>query len=96
MRPALSPFVALALPLTASALNVFDWIYPSSVALTVSDEPVPHRIAIVGAGPAGSSAAFWAAKAKARSGVSVEIDVFEKSDYVGGRSTVGTRPPTMP
>ena len=44
--------------------------------------------AIIGAGAAGSSAAFWAAKAKARSNVALEIDVFDRADYVGGWSTV--------
>ncbi|KAK1218693.1 hypothetical protein PQX77_018592 [Marasmius sp. AFHP31] len=44
------------------------------------------RIAIVGAGAGGSSAAFWIAKAKERFGVDVEIDVYEQNSYVGGRS----------
>lgn len=45
---------------------------------------LPNRVAIVGAGAGGSSAAFWIAKAKERFGLDVEVDVFEKSDYVGG------------
>ncbi|PAV22226.1 FAD NAD(P)-binding domain-containing [Pyrrhoderma noxium] len=89
MRGHLIQLVALALPLSASALNVLDWILPSSSpAVSVSSEVVPHKIAIIGAGAAGSSAAFWAAKAKARSNVALEIDVFDRADYVGGRSTV--------
>ncbi|KAG7099795.1 hypothetical protein E1B28_001607 [Marasmius oreades] len=55
------------------------------------DDSVPEhgtpRIAIIGAGAGGSSAAFWIAKAKERFGVDVEIDVYEKESYVGGRST---------
>ncbi|KAN0138475.1 Prenylcysteine lyase domain containing protein [Lactarius tabidus] len=47
----------------------------------------PPRIAIIGAGAGGSSAAFWIAKAKERSGLNVEIDIYERSDYIGGRST---------
>jgi prenylcysteine oxidase/farnesylcysteine lyase len=43
------------------------------------------RIAIIGAGAGGSSAAFWISKAKERHGLDVAIDVFERSDYVGGR-----------
>ena len=87
MLPQLAPILALSLPLSASAINVLDWIYPSSGHASVSNEVVPHKIAIIGAGAGGSSAAFWASKAKARAGVSVEIDVFDREQYVGGRST---------
>ncbi|KAI0635392.1 Prenylcysteine lyase-domain-containing protein [Trametes polyzona] len=48
---------------------------------------VPNRIAIVGAGAGGSSAAFWIAKAKERYGLDVEVDVYDKNTYIGGRST---------
>ncbi|KAG6837890.1 hypothetical protein H0H93_013043 [Arthromyces matolae] len=44
------------------------------------------RIAIIGAGAGGSSAAFWISKAKERFNVSVEVDVYEKASYIGGRS----------
>jgi heterodisulfide reductase subunit A-like polyferredoxin len=47
----------------------------------------PPRIAIIGAGAGGSSAAFWIAKAKERSGLNVEIDIYERSDYIGGRKS---------
>jgi prenylcysteine oxidase/farnesylcysteine lyase len=43
------------------------------------------RVAIVGAGAGGSSAAFWISKAKERFGLQVEIDVYEINGYVGGR-----------
>jgi len=43
------------------------------------------HIAIIGAGAGGSSAAFWIAKAKERYGLDVVVDIFERSDYVGGR-----------
>ncbi|KAF5377177.1 hypothetical protein D9615_006339 [Tricholomella constricta] len=46
------------------------------------------RIAIIGAGAGGSSAAFWISKAKERYGLSVEIDVYERETYIGGRSTI--------
>lgn len=48
----------------------------------------PNKVAIIGAGAGGSSAAFWIAKAKERFGLDVEVDVFERNDYIGGRSTV--------
>ncbi|RPD56544.1 FAD/NAD(P)-binding domain-containing protein [Lentinus tigrinus ALCF2SS1-7] len=48
---------------------------------------IPNRIAIIGAGAAGSSAAFWISKAKERFGVDVEVDVYDKNGYIGGRST---------
>ncbi|KAI0689670.1 FAD/NAD(P)-binding domain-containing protein [Cytidiella melzeri] len=50
-------------------------------------ETPSNRIAIIGAGAGGSSAAFWIAKAKERWGLDVEIDVFEAKDYIGGRDT---------
>jgi len=46
--------------------------------------PTP-RVAIIGAGAGGSSAAFWISKAKERFGLDVAVDVYESSDYVGGR-----------
>lgn len=42
------------------------------------------RIAIIGAGAGGSSAAFWISKAKERFGVNVEVDVYEREAYIGG------------
>lgn len=51
----------------------------------VPEPPTSPRVAIIGAGAAGSSAAFWISKAKERFGVDVEIDVYEQANYVGGR-----------
>ncbi|KAF8588432.1 FAD/NAD(P)-binding domain-containing protein [Ramaria rubella] len=49
----------------------------------------PHRVAIIGAGAGGSSAAFWLSRAQNRTPEhNVFIDVFEKETYIGGRSTV--------
>lgn len=45
-----------------------------------------YRVAIVGAGAGGSSAAYWTALAGARNQKNVTIDVFERSNYVGGRT----------
>jgi len=47
--------------------------------------PETPRLAIVGAGAAGSSAAFWISKAKERFGLDIDIDVYERNDYIGGR-----------
>ncbi|KAF8203830.1 Prenylcysteine lyase-domain-containing protein [Pholiota molesta] len=65
--------------------------FSSKIPLTQVEETVVSttpRIAIIGAGAGGSSAAFWISKAKERFGLDVEIDVYERSDYIGGRSTV--------
>ena len=43
------------------------------------------RIAIIGAGVGGTSAAFWISKAKERFGVEVEVDIYERQSRVGGR-----------
>ncbi|KAL4068392.1 Prenylcysteine lyase-domain-containing protein [Scleroderma yunnanense] len=55
-------------------------------ALQLEPDVIP-RIAIIGAGAGGSSAAFWISKAKQRFGIDVEIDVYERASYIGGRST---------
>jgi hypothetical protein len=47
--------------------------------------PRSPRIAIIGAGAGGSSAAFWIAKAKERYGLDIAIDIYERNDYIGGR-----------
>lgn len=57
---------------------------PLAVSVEQEPEQPSNRIAIIGAGAAGSSAAFWISKAKERWGLDVEIDVFEANDYVGG------------
>ncbi|KAG9004827.1 hypothetical protein FRB90_010689 [Tulasnella sp. 427] len=54
----------------------------------VDQGPQPLRIAVIGAGAGGSSAAFWINKAKERQDMNVEVHVFDKYDYVGGRSIV--------
>ncbi|EEB87774.1 hypothetical protein MPER_14739, partial [Moniliophthora perniciosa FA553] len=45
----------------------------------------PQKIAIIGAGAGGSSAAFWIAKAKERFGLDVQVDVYDKASYIGGQ-----------
>lgn len=58
---------------------------PLAISIEHEEPEVPsNRIAIIGAGAGGSSAAFWIGKAKERWGLDVEVDVFEANDYVGG------------
>lgn len=51
---------------------------------SVDNASAANRIAIIGAGAGGSSAAFWISKAKERFGLDVEVDVFERNNYIGG------------
>ncbi|KAG8873326.1 hypothetical protein FRB97_006832 [Tulasnella sp. 331] len=51
-------------------------------------QPPTVKIAIIGAGAGGSSAAYWVSLAQSRYGLDVEVDLFEKDSYIGGRSTV--------
>ncbi|CEL07451.1 hypothetical protein ASPCAL10608 [Aspergillus calidoustus] len=52
-----------------------------------SAEPLPKRVAIIGAGAAGASTAYSLRKYAEEQGVQLNITVFERADYVGGRST---------
>lgn len=58
---------------------------PQGVLEAATDTVGPLRIAIIGAGAGGSSAAFWIAKAKERHEQDIHVDVYEQSDYIGGR-----------
>ena len=49
------------------------------------DGPHPHRVAIIGGGAAGSSAAYYLRKFS--DGLPLEITVFDKNARVGGRTT---------
>lgn len=75
-----SSSIAFQLPFSVPFFKSKDLSYIEQGQLEVSP-----RIAIIGAGAGGSSAAFWISKAKERYGINVEIDVYERSDYVGGR-----------
>jgi prenylcysteine oxidase / farnesylcysteine lyase len=74
---------AFQLPFNISSL----WSQTPSFAPSSANIELPRspRIAIIGAGASGSSAAFWIAKAKERYGLEVEVDIYERSDYIGGR-----------
>ncbi|KAI9601599.1 hypothetical protein H4Q26_001428 [Puccinia striiformis f. sp. tritici PST-130] len=43
------------------------------------------KVAIIGGGPAGTSAGFFLSKFANASGNSIEVHIFERSDYLGGR-----------
>ncbi|KAG6919572.1 hypothetical protein DXG01_004235 [Tephrocybe rancida] len=81
----------LLLPATlAFQLPFYIPFFTRNETLEKAQQPAPvdavPRIAIIGAGAGGSSAAFWISKVKERFGVSVEVDVYEKESYIGGRS----------
>ena len=80
----------LLLPLACSAFQLpFKVPFLSSNSLVEPEAPSgTPRIAIIGAGAGGSSAAFWIAKAKERFGLDVEVDVYERESYVGGRAFI--------
>lgn len=55
---------------------------------TVCNRPpgqTPFRVAVIGAGAAGSSSAWWLQLASDRLGHPIEVEVFERADYIGGR-----------
>ncbi|KIO16489.1 hypothetical protein M407DRAFT_85972 [Tulasnella calospora MUT 4182] len=60
-------------------------VQATQVQLQVDVAPPPLRIAVIGAGAGGSSAAFWISKAKERQDMKVEVHIFDKNDYVGGK-----------
>ncbi|KAI9052568.1 hypothetical protein LZ554_003911 [Drepanopeziza brunnea f. sp. 'monogermtubi'] len=47
----------------------------------------PKRVAIIGAGAAGSSTAYYLEKFAHKSDIDLNITVFERNSYVGGRTT---------
>jgi len=47
--------------------------------------PTTLRVAVIGAGAAGSSSAWWLHLAADRLGCPIEVEVFERADYIGGR-----------
>lgn len=62
---------------------------PLAVVSLVESEEVEstdhlNRIAIIGAGAGGSSAAFFIGKAKERWGLDIEVDLYDANSYIGG------------
>ena len=96
--------VAYALSEAAAAFKFpfhLPWVTATSseqlpLALPDQQDTTP-RVAIIGAGAGGSSAAFWISKAKERYGLDVEVDIFESRSYIGGREqSVSSRLYTWP
>lgn len=61
----------------------------SALISTIRGSPVGSRdaapkILIVGAGAAGTSAAFWLSKATDNGGKNIIVDIFEKNSQAGG------------
>ena len=48
-------------------------------------DPTALRVAVIGAGAAGSSSAWWLHLASDRLGRPIEVEVFKRADYIGGR-----------
>lgn len=80
----LSALVAVTVAFHVPSWLPFAHSLDPQVVLNLPAPDAANRIAIVGAGAAGSSAAFWIAKAKERYGLDVEVDLFEKSGLFGG------------
>ncbi|KAG0647060.1 Chloride ion pump-associated 55 kDa [Hyphodiscus hymeniophilus] len=65
----------------------FDVLASSDSPDEVYDTSKAKRIAIIGAGAAGSSTSYYLQKFANESGLEIDVTVFERSSYVGGRST---------
>ncbi|KAJ7785934.1 Prenylcysteine lyase-domain-containing protein [Mycena metata] len=81
--------LALALPVASGAFQLpfkVPFFNSSGQQQPLRPTNTKPRIAIIGAGAGGSSAAWWISKAKERFGIDVEIDVYDKESYVGGRA----------
>ncbi|QSZ28590.1 hypothetical protein DSL72_003089 [Monilinia vaccinii-corymbosi] len=84
--------------LSGESLGFWSWPFGFQAA-TAEQQPViepttyeyadshAKRIAIVGAGAGGSSSAYHLQKYAAESDLSINVTVFERSSYIGGRST---------
>ncbi|KAK7540476.1 Prenylcysteine lyase-domain-containing protein [Phyllosticta citribraziliensis] len=72
--------------LAALTLPLFCTSSQTPIDLSIPDGPV-RNIAIIGAGAAGSSAAYHLSQYASMAGITTNITVFERSSYVGGRST---------
>ncbi|KAK8226227.1 Prenylcysteine lyase-domain-containing protein [Phyllosticta capitalensis] len=75
---------ALTLPFSASSSQLHD--SDNQEHPSILNGP-SKNIAIIGAGAAGSSAAYHLSQYAAAAGIATNITVFERSSHVGGRST---------
>ncbi|KAJ4341653.1 hypothetical protein N0V87_001668 [Didymella glomerata] len=73
-------------------------LLPCAVALSSHTAPTTKRVAIIGAGAGGSSAAYHLAQYAASLSTPTNITVFERNSYVGGRTTTvdAWSDPTVP
>ncbi|KAF1928960.1 prenylcysteine oxidase 1 [Didymella exigua CBS 183.55] len=73
-------------------------LLPCAIALSSDATPAAKRVAIIGAGAGGSSAAYHLAQYAASSSTPTNITVFERDSYVGGRTTTvdAWSDPTVP
>ncbi|KAL6709422.1 hypothetical protein ACN47E_001357 [Coniothyrium glycines] len=63
-------------------------LLPLAAALSTTDgPPAAKRVAIIGAGAGGSSAAYHLAQYAAEASIPINITVFERNSYIGGRTT---------
>lgn len=62
-------------------------LFPNQLPFQQSHER-PLRVAVIGAGPAGSSAAYFLNHFRRHAGTKTEVTVYESNSYIGGRSTV--------
>lgn len=91
MKPSLSLFTILSLSTTLSSSQLlFPQQQPFLPPSPSSTPTNPLRIAIIGAGAAGSSSAYFLSHFHNLPGLnlSTSVDIFDKNNYVGGRSTV--------
>ncbi|TVY35374.1 Farnesylcysteine lyase [Lachnellula subtilissima] len=72
----------------------FFWRFNSFTGVVSTNTPeleepldINKRVAIIGAGASGSSTAYYLQQFAELSGIPINITVFERSSYVGGRST---------
>ena len=86
--------IILSALVAASLSRAFQFPFSLDSFLSTRPEPPPEpgvvlpkspRIAIIGAGAGGSSAAFWISKAKERYDLDLDLDIYERNDYIGGR-----------
>ncbi|KUJ14755.1 Prenylcysteine oxidase [Mollisia scopiformis] len=84
--------LTLIISLLCRQIDAF-WPFSSVVSAesgdadTVYADPTAKRIAIIGAGAAGSSTAYYLQQYANKSGIPINITILERNSYIGGRST---------
>lgn len=77
------------LHIVTAALALAQTITSVAAAVQHAESPArePKRLAIIGAGAAGSSAAYHARQYADQAGIPLNITIYESNPYIGGRST---------